>query len=145
MRRLMFGLLLAALSVSQAGAQPRTVRSTGVIDAVDECVTLDVSGMGTATISVVGPFVGTVTWASRVGPTAAGLRASAVGVFGPPQSYSFLPGQWVATVLGADAVQACFSAYTSGSATVTLSASQLTDDTRPPCNPLTRTLGQCRM
>ena len=66
------GLLLAAMFA----AQPREVRVSAVLDAVDECAILDVSGMGTATIQVQGSFVG-IRWgaghADGVGGELAGL------------------------------------------------------------------------
>lgn len=142
MRKALFvlvGLLLAVPLV----AQPRSVQIDGTLKAVDECVTMDTSTMGTATIRVRGSFVGTIAF-YQAGSVVPSLWATAVHAPALPVTSTTAEGQWVASVLGVDSVRACFSSYTSGSATVTVSATQMPADTRPPCNNVTKASGRCR-
>ena len=137
-------VVLVLLAVS-LGAQPQRGQNTGLLDAVDECVTLEVAGMGTATFAVQGAFVGTIGWFYRTAnmPLVA-LSATRVDSPALPVATTMYPGQWTASILGAESVQACVSAYSSGAATVTVSAVPIAADSRPPCNPVTKLSGRCR-
>ena len=134
------GLLLAAT----LAAQPREVRVSAVLDAVDECAILNVSGMGTATIQVQGSFVGIVTWSSGSAGVPVTLMASAVNSPALPVSTTRVEGRWIAAIPGAESVQACLTSYTSGVVTVTMTAIPFVVDSRPPCNPVTKLSGLCR-
>jgi hypothetical protein len=135
-KKILLSVLLvlgAAISTAQAqgisrgggGASAAAVQSAAVVlDAADECVTLDVAGMGTGVWDVTGTFTGTVTFYVAVNNAA----PRAIDVASPDNPGSAVnstentAGSWSGSVAGFRLMRACMTAYASGSATVTLSA-----------------------
>ena len=95
------------------------------IDAADECASLGVGGYGKASIEVIATpsFSGTITfYVVGAGGTVTTVDAT------PPNSATSVTsttaaGQWSVTVASYAGLRACFTSYTSGAATVYLSAS----------------------
>lgn len=85
-----------------------------------------VSGLATASFTITGTFVGTVTFEIS---NDAGLNWFSINVMAinstTPSTTSTAPGIYVATVKCLDLVRARISAYTSGTVIVDLRASQI--------------------
>lgn len=114
-------LACAVLLVSaSAVAQTTTQRD---LNAVNECATLNVAGMGTGAIEVNGTWVGTITF--RVSVTGAQRQDLDVSQADTPATFvntATANGAWSGSVAGYRMLYACMTAYTSGTASVNLSA-----------------------
>jgi hypothetical protein len=110
--------LLALLVAAPAFAQ---LPSTGGELSSNRAIVLDVSGMGTAAVSVAGTYSGTVNF-----EVANGLTPIAVNCTPPnsttPATSTTSTGSWVCSVAGMDQFIVRMSSYVSGTAVVRLSA-----------------------
>lgn len=123
MRRFLFALLLIGLWVPPAAAQ--TSRTTARdLNEANECVVLDVSGYGTGTWDVRGTYSGTVSFTVSANI----LNYKAIDVAAPDTPDTAVnsttsTGVWAGSVAGFTRMAACMTSYTSGTATVVLTAS----------------------
>lgn len=117
-------ILLALLLIAPATAVfAQSVQTQGTLSATGS-VRLETSGMGTASVTVSGTFVGTITF-EVLGDL--GAPAVAVDCFTPDDAATAVnsvtsTGVWTCSVAGLKGFQARMSAYTSGTARIFLAA-----------------------
>lgn len=116
-------VLLACLWAAPAFAQSsgRTALDLGAVNA---CAVLQVQGMGTGSVQVVGTWVGTVSF--TVSDTGDAGDYKPLNSFPPNSSTAVTSttanGLWTASVAGLRYFRACMTSYTSGTASVVLSS-----------------------
>lgn len=119
-------LLLAAGLVS-ALALPATAQTrTGLVDldAADECAILDVAGYGSVSVEIIGTWVGTITFRVQgEGGTRDELNVSKADAPETSATTTAANGLWSASIAGYRTALACMTSYTSGTASVRMSAS----------------------
>lgn len=126
MDRTRVGLLVCAAWLALGStAAAQSAQARGTLTADETVVSLDTTGMGTASITVAGTFDGTITFEVVGGP---GTAAVAVDCFTPSDASTAIntttaAGTWTCTVAALTQVQARMSTYTSGTATVFINAS----------------------
>lgn len=113
-------LLLPRLSFAQAGYAQRGPEPLSALGSVR----LDVSGMGTARVTVAGVYVGTVTFevAGDTGEAPVAVDCATPADPGTAVNSTTSTGTWICPVAGLRVLQARMSAYTSGTASIYLAA-----------------------
>lgn len=124
MRRylLILGLLAAGCVHPRPVFAQANAQNTRNLTAVDQCLALDVAGMGTGVWQVAGTFVGTITWTVSANAGDFVLIDATTPAAGTSANSTTTTGAWTAPIAGFRQMRACMTAYTSGTATVTLSA-----------------------
>lgn len=122
-RHCLIGAVLALLGVLPLHAQTSGQR-VGNLGALNICTPeFQVQGMGTGSVTVVGTWVGTVSFTVSNTPDATDYKP--VNVFPPNSSTAVTSttanGSWAGSIAGYRFFRACMTAYTSGTAQVVLS------------------------
>jgi hypothetical protein len=122
----LFGLMAALLGalVATVEAQSTARRTAEVLRSNGACVSMDVAGMGAGAVQIAGTYVGTIAFTvSLDGGTYEAVNGTPPSGTTGVGSVSDAQGIWGVSVAGMRFLRACMTAYTSGTATVTLSAS----------------------
>lgn len=135
MKKFIWTALFLALAASARAQQPlasKTLSTTTCPGA--GCLVVDVQGMGSAGVQVVGTFVGTFAFtvsqdATNYVAVNATPNNSAIDVTG-----GTAPGYWTIKVPGARWLKIAFTAYTSGTAVVTSQLAEASASYKPPFN-----------
>jgi hypothetical protein len=125
MRRVFLFLLVSMALTSPLYAQreAQTSRNLTAASGPNACVALEIAGMGAAGVQVNGTYSGTVTWtvSANAGDFVA-IDLAPPDDPGSPVNSTTSTGFWKGDVASARQLRACLTAYTSGTATVTLVA-----------------------
>jgi len=117
----MLTAVLWGVFASVASAQ--SVSTEGTLGAANQCVTLDVAGMGTATFDVTRTWAGTITFSViGAGATQNTLDVAKADTPGTAVNTTTENGVWSGSVAGYRYAQACMTSYTSGTAGVSILA-----------------------
>lgn len=121
LRRCLLALVAWGLVASTASAQSSAWNGPGGVNlsAANECALLNVAGMGTGAIEVVGTYTGTVSFTVSVSGSTYTSTATAAGW---TDGSTTSTGQFSGAVAGFRVLRACMTSYTSGTARVILSA-----------------------
>ncbi len=117
---------LSTISSNTAGLPD--VTSTGNLGSLNSTLALSTVGKGTFLITITGTWSGTVTFqcAGDSVPTFTATTAAPAFTFGALVSTATANGSWIVPSAGFQQCQAKMTAYTSGTAAVTVTASQAT-------------------
>jgi len=117
-------IIIALLALVAARSDAASISTTTCPGA--GCVTIDIAGNGTLGIQITGTFVGTITFQSSVdNSTYVSLRAISVAdTTSTLITSTTTTGIFSANVAGMSSARVVFTAYTSGTATVSLRLSQ---------------------
>lgn len=125
MKRMFFALITGLLLAAPVSAQiTLPAVNTGSLTAASQCVPVRTDGYGAGGIQVTGSYVGTITWTVSIdGTNFVALDAFTPDAPGTAANSTTTTGIWTAPIAGLRLLKACMTAYTSGTAVVTVVAS----------------------
>lgn len=113
------GVLLAVSAFAQSPSISGPLTATSC-PAVAGCLTLSVQGLGAIGVQVSGTYVGTIAFESTVNNTTYTALALSPTAAGATATGTTSTGAWTGAIGGVSIVRVRMSAYTSGTATVTI-------------------------
>ncbi len=126
MRLIKWLIIAAAVSIATpvyAQTQASIIKELSATTGNNACVTLPSAGMGTGSIQVTGVWAGTITWyVSNDGLNKLPVDLAAPDTPGTAVNTTTANGGWSGSVAGWRNFTACMTSYTSGLASVALSA-----------------------